>query len=125
MESKQDFQLEKDGEKWEGASVDVNSDPLIDSGTGTTHILRIFEYAINPEVKYTPTKQELFEYHYPQIANTLWKDGLVANQEVSPRITLSDKTYRIYVTCNAKQGTTILEKPLTLQEIMPATGANK
>lgn len=106
-------------EKWEGASAEVNSDPLIDSGTGTVNILRIFEYAINPEVKYTPSKQELFSYHYPQIANTLWKDGLVANQEVAPRITLSDKTYRIYVTCNAKQGTTILEKPVTLQDLIP------
>ena len=118
MESKQDFKLEKDGEQWEGASVDVNSDPLIDSGTGSAHVLRIFEYAINPAIEHVPTKQELFEYHYQQINTTLWKDGLVANQEVPPRITIGPKTYRIYVTCDAKQGTTILEKPVTLQELM-------
>ena len=112
---KQEFTLDNNGEKWEGANVDVKSDPLIDSATGQASILRIFEFAINPTVQYVPTKQELFEYHYPQISAALWKDGLVENREVAPRITLSDKKYRIYVTCTAKLGLTVLEKPLTLQ----------
>ncbi len=116
--SKQEFTFDNQGEKWEGATADVQSDPLIDSGKGEISILRIFEFAINPAVQYVPTKQELFEYHYPQIVAALWKDGLVENRDVPPRITLGDKKYRIYVTCSAKQGLTVLEKPITLQELM-------
>jgi hypothetical protein len=122
MDSKQEFTLDNAGERWEGANAEVKSDPLIDSATGQVSILRIFEFAINPAVQHVPTKQELFEYHYPQITAALWKDGLVENREVAPRLTISEKKYRIYVTCTAKQGLTVLEKPLTLQELMPIQG---
>lgn len=109
------------GHKWEGQDIEVKSDPLIDSGTGKPVIIRMFQFAANPEIlkKFKPTKQELFNSHATQIKHMLWADGLRPLDGISPSVNTSKKRemYRIFVTCEARLGLNIIEKPKTLQEI--------
>lgn len=112
----------EDKEKWYGESVEAKSDPIIDPGTGKTLILRWFEFAINPEIKHTPTKQELFNAHWKQISTMLWGDGLVPRQDINPRVEIGKKRgkgkYRIFVLCEPRLGTFVAEKPQNLQEMI-------
>ena len=119
MEERVDFKTELDGHKYEGAQVQVNSDPLIDSGKGDVIILRDYTFSINPEVKYTPTKQELFNYHWPQIKTMLWKDGLTHVEEIEPRVIVGEKMYTIFITCKPNLHNTVTEKAFTLQDLIP------
>lgn len=105
----------------EEGEVDSNI-PLIDAGTGDTHILRTFSFKMNPENKKIPTNQELFNSHWTQIKALLWGDGLIANEEVEPRIALVKGSYDIHVLCQPRMGaggtrTLVHEKPQTLQDI--------
>lgn len=106
---------------WYGQSVQVNSDPLIDSGKGKQISIRTFEFSTNPELKVIPSRQEVFNAHWPQIKNQLWKDGLTALEEVEPRFKFSDdkKKYFIIVVCQAQANTVFLETSKTLQELLP------
>lgn len=108
----------KDGD-WYGASVEVNSDPLVDSGEGDAALYRVFHFKKNPELKEYPSKQELFNIHWPQIQNQLWKDGLVERRDVEPLVRFGDKndTYAIIVLCMPKFNNSVVEKTATLQDI--------
>lgn len=118
-----EFALEKDKKKWEGNVLEVKSDPLQDSGTGKPYIIRCFEFKINPEIKYTPTKQELFNAHWKQLQIMLWGDGLRHYEGIEPRIVIGKDTYKIFITAEPRVSNgitqTIAEKPRTLQEILP------
>lgn len=115
-----DFSVDIDDNTWEGSQLEATSDPLIDSNQGKPYVIRFFEYSINPQVEYTPSKQELFNHHYKQIRNDLWKDGLTAVESVSPRVLFSKdkKKYYIAVTAEPKLNVAILEKTQTLQQII-------
>ena len=107
--------------KWIGQEIEATSDPLIDSGTGRPVIIRMFEFAANPEVlkREKPTKQQLFNSHAAQIKSFLWRDGLQPYEAVSPKVTTSKKRekYRIFVTCEPRPGVVLAEKTHTLQEL--------
>lgn len=111
--------------KWEGQEIEVQSDPLIDSGTGTPVILRFFEFKLNPEMmKYKrPSNQDLFNAHAMQIKTFLWKDGLEPFEALEPRIIWAKKKdgFRIMVTCIPRKGIILSESPRTLQQITNAT----
>lgn len=117
-----EFALEKDRKKWEGNVLEVKSDPLVDSGTGKPYILRSYAYKINPEVKETPSKQELFNSHWKHIQTTLWADGLKAYEGVNPRIVVGKDSYQIILAAEPRTvngvTNTIVEKPRTLQQIL-------
>lgn len=116
------FELEKNRQTWEGNTLEVKSDPLIDAGVGKPYILRCFEFRINPLVKQTPTRQELFNHHWRQIQSMLWADGLKAYEAVNPRIIVGKQSYRIFVTAEPRLSNGIAislgEKPRTLQQII-------
>lgn len=107
---------------WEGQELEVKSDPLVDSGTGTAVIIRVFEFEANPETlkRMKPTKQELFNAHAGQIKMMLWGDGLETFEGVEPKIVTSKKVdkYRIYVACKARPGIAVNETLKTLQELI-------
>lgn len=118
------FEIKKGNEGWEGKTAQVKSDPLIDAGTGKPYLLRSFQFKINPLILHTPTKQELFNYHWQQIRTTLWGDGLRWREDVNPRIVINKKnlTYTIFILCEPRLGaggvtTMFNERPKTLQEI--------
>lgn len=112
---------------WHGREVSTSADEgvqMVDSGVGKPYILRTFEFAIDPMVnekmkkeKQVVDKQMLFNSHWPQIRILLWGDGLVANEDVPPRIVVGKKSYRIFVLCEPKFRTMVADKPQTLQEV--------
>lgn len=112
--------------KWQAQELGVNSNiPLVDEGKGKPYIVRQFEFHFNPDtlnkIKQkkipAPTRQELFNAHWRQIQTTLWGDGLVACQEVDPRMIIGKKKYKIILLCEPRFRTMVAEKPNTLQEI--------
>lgn len=109
----------KTNEEWYGQTVEAKSDPLRDSGEGNHAIWRVFHFKPNPELKKFPSNQELFNIHWQQIENQLWKDGLVARKDYPPALKWSDKkdTYAILMVCEPKLNSAVLETPQTLQEI--------
>lgn len=116
-----EFTMKGEEGVWSGQEVEAQSDPLVDKGQGRPIILRYFEFKANPEVFKIekPTKQQIFNHHAQQIKISLWKDGLEPVEAVGPRVVISKKkdSYRIFVTCQAKLGVTIIETPQTLQDL--------
>lgn len=108
-------------DEWYGQSIQVNSDPLVDSGTGKKLAWRTFIYDRNPDLKELPNKQELFNIHWQQIENQLWKDGFVVDKRVEPKVVIAEdgKRYVIAVVCEPQFNGTIIDDPKTLQELLP------
>lgn len=116
------FGAKVEAEGWEGQELEVKSDPLVDAGTGKPLVIRIFDFKLNPALKrkeFPKNKQDVFNSHARQIKDFLWKDGLVAREDVSPRVQFSKKEmkYRIFVLCEARYGMMWNDKPKTLQEL--------
>ncbi len=114
-------------ENWNDISkVETTSETHLedDKGYGEAAIIRMFEFAANPEAfkQHTPTKQELFNYHHKQIEITLWGDGMKVIPEVTPRVTISKnkKKYRIFVGAKPMKGHILQEQPKTLSQIAHA-----
>lgn len=113
------FGVEKDGIDWTGEDINVKSDPIVDPGTGKPYLLRIFEFAKNPEFKGKITKQDLFNMHWRQIRNVLWGDGLVATELVNPRVEFTkDNKYRIFILAEPRLRTVLTEKPMRLNDAL-------
>lgn len=96
------FEVPSEEGKWEGQEMQVNSEPLEDNGTGKKYLLRFFDFKINPDYRgQWIDKQSLFNAHAQQIKVFLWRDGLIPNEDVPPRILLNKKkgTYQIVVLC--------------------------
>lgn len=102
--------------------VETKSTPLDDQGgDGKPIILRRFSYQLPPKVKYS--KADLLLHHKPRIQPFLWKDGL--EEIAEPRVVLGKKgKFDIFVTCQARKGQLLHEKPLTLSEVTHAHGSN-
>ena len=96
-----------------------------DPGEGTAAVIRVFEFAANPEAfkQHTPTKQELFNYHYKGIEIMLWKDGLKYCSEIQPRLMFSKdgSAYRFVIACLPSIGNTLIETPNTLSQLLHET----
>lgn len=105
-------------EVWYGSQIDVNSDPLFDPGKGKEVVLRTFEFQANPENKVTPTEQQLFDAHWPQIQNQLFKDGFVPLWNIQPRFTLSADKQKYFFIIACEANTLVLEKPRTLNDVL-------
>lgn len=110
--------------EWYGATLETEGTPMIDSGSGKPLILRTFEFAINKAVAdklraqhLTVTRQELFNFHWPQIRTIIWGDGMVASTDVDPRVIIGKKRYRIFLLCEPKFRTMVNDKLQTLQEV--------
>ena len=118
-------------DKWYGSTLETEGVPMIDKGIGTAYDLKVFEYAMKPlaEGVAYPTKQQLFDIHWPEIRLRIWSDGLVANTEVPPRVSIGKRRYRIFILCEAKtnkHGIKIeLSKTKTLQEIFKVDNKKK
>lgn len=121
------FQTVGTEHKWEGQDIEVQSDPLIDDGSGKKVILRFFHYGLNPDMlKYQkPTDQDIFNSHAQQIKVTLWADGLVPYERVTPQVIWSKKSksnYAVMVACEAKAGVAVIESAQTLQDLIKNNG---
>lgn len=121
------FETNDGKDDWYGREVSTQPDEgvqMVDAGVGGNKILRMFEFGINPEVdaklkkdKVSADKQMIFNSHWPQIRTLLWGDGLVANEDVAPRVVLGQNSYKIFMLCEPKLRTMVAEKAQTLQDI--------
>ena len=106
----------KEGD-WHAQTLKSDGVPMVDAGIGRPLILRVFEFSIKPGQKEVPLKQDIFNSHWAQIRALIWSDGLVASTDVNPRVIIGKKRYRIFILCEPKFRTVIIDKPTTLQDI--------
>lgn len=119
-------QIIEGGEKdvlWNANQIDAQSDTHLedDRGEGDAAVIRMFEFAANPQAfkEHMPSKQELFNYHSKAIEVILWKDGLKIMPEVNPRLSINKRKtkYRIFVGATPQKGHLLHERPKTLSQI--------
>ncbi len=116
----------KDVKDTSSTTIETKSDTNLemDQGYGDAAVLRMFEFQGNPEVfrMNPPTRQDLFNAHMKGIEIALWRDNLTPIPEITPRIHLSERTYkyRIWVTAKAAKGHILSARdvPKTLSEIV-------
>lgn len=102
-------------EQWQGSQVQVESTPLIDPNAGTPTIIRNFMFAFNPEfLKKNKnlkgiSKQELFNNHWKYLQIELWKDGLIHDEGIEPKITFKQKHYIIQIVCKPRLGVVVVD----------------
>lgn len=111
-----------DIEQGKAVQGEIEKQSIVDPGEGETKILRVFKFGLNPSYRGKIDKQDLFNSHIHQIEAMLWKDGLVPNLDIAPKVTLSKKGYSIFLLCEPKMvGLTRLavnERPKTLQQLL-------
>lgn len=119
MDDQKTFEAQGSEGKWYGQTLESAGVPMIDSKSGKPLVLRTFEFALKPSAlgKERPDQASLFNFHWPQIKTIIWSDGLIENRDVSPRVIIGKKRYRIFVLCEPKFRTAIVERPTDLQTI--------
>lgn len=112
------------GNEWEGEELSAEADTKLeqDTGTGEAIILRFFDFGADPLVfkDHKPSAQELFNGHIKGIEALLWGDGLKPYEGVEPRLMFSKdkKFYRFIIACKPTIGSSILETPQTLTDLI-------
>ncbi len=97
----------------------------MDEGHGTPIVIRVFDFALNPEMiqrvnagnMQAPTKQELFNSHVKGIELSLWKDGFTIEPAIAPQIMIDGDKYTIFIGAKLMSGQTLRERPMTLSQI--------
>ncbi len=97
---KQNKDKDKDWYAQQLVSKDV---PLIDVGEGRPIIIRDFRFAMRANLV-VPTNQMLFNSHWAYIKQSLWADGLQANEDYPPRVVVGKLAYRIFIVCEVRGG---------------------
>lgn len=101
--------------KWYAHEDATEAKLMHDQGKGEPIVIRNFEFALNPELKEQPTKEQILTPEYIKHLQTLlWADSLRLVQEPSVQIT-KDKIY-IAAACQARTGASFTEEPKYLQE---------
>lgn len=115
-----------DNKKWYAQDIEVNSDPLIDPGTGKAVFIRQFMFKhhqdtlkrIQAKELPSPSDQQLFDQAWSVIRPILWGDGLVANQDITPKIARGNNGYTVIIACEAKLGQTVIDRPNNLTALL-------
>ena len=95
------------------------SDPLVNDAKGAELIIRRFEFALPPAISDNISDEELLEHHKGKIVSMLYKDGWT----VAGKFQTLRQGNKFFILVPAKAGykggvkQTVLERPLTLQEI--------
>lgn len=107
---------------WYGQQLVSDDVPIVDAGEGRDIVLREFRFVMMPNA-IIPTKQMLFNAHWPYIRDRIWADGLEANEDHPPRVVIGKYAYRIFIVCQLKTGLSgrqrhAKERPKNLSEIL-------
>ncbi len=105
-------------EDWEGATVETPEVKLENDPTGKPIILKRFHFKFPPDIEKFPTRKELREHHLSHIDRFLFIHDLLLIEDLRVNIDKVEKTYDIFATCQPKKGTTLKEKPKTLQDVI-------
>lgn len=106
---------------WFGSTLVSDDVPLVDAGEGRDIVLREFRFVMTPNA-FMPTKQILFNAHWPYMRDRIWADGLEPNEDHAPRVIIGKYAYRIFIVCQLKSSITgrqrhAKQRPQTLQEV--------
>ena len=105
--------------EWQGQTVETPTTPLMNDDTGKPIILRQFEFQLPPlKAEEMPTAEQFIAVHKTKIMGFLWRDELVPIQEFKCIFSKDNTHAKILVTCQAKAGSTILERPTTIQHTL-------
>lgn len=109
-----------DNLEWYAGGGETDKHLLANQGEGKPIILRDFEFQLPPlKPEEMPTKQQLLDFHRSKIMAFLWRDELIPIEKEWRLIWGQDgKSFRIFVACQAKPGSVILESPELLQDII-------
>lgn len=101
--------------KWYGKKDQTEETLMHDIGKGEPIVIRLFEFELNPALKELPTEEQILTPEYLKDLNIqLWGDAL--RMVDKPRVSIDKQKCRIFVPCQAKTGSTLLEDPKLLQE---------
>lgn len=75
--------------------------PLVDASEGRDIVLREFRFVMTPNF-IIPSKQMIFNSHWPYIKTRIWADGLEPNEDHPPRVVIGKTAYRIFIVCQLK-----------------------
>lgn len=108
-----------DNKEWYGTTLESEGVPMVDSGTGRHYFLREFRFAMKPLPPGIPhpSRQMLFDAHWPHMKIMIKYDGLVQVEDVPPRVVIGKRAYIIFILCEPRQGQTVMDKAKTLQQI--------
>lgn len=110
-------------DNWYGRELQTKSNPVYDPGVGKPLVIRRFDFVVNPDFKGKLSQQELFNLHWKQISIQLWSDGLVPYEKVQPKVHIGKGKYTIGILAEANSRNAFMDKPKTLQQLMPKTNA--
>ena len=123
MDTNFEFTKEKDEElgigvhKWYGREDQTEENLLHDESKGEPIVIRNFEFALNPDLKHKPTKEQILTPEYIKHLQTLlWADSL--RLVLEPRVQITKDKILVSVPCQARTGATIMEQPKYLQELL-------
>lgn len=120
------FQLEQNGQTYEGREVAVKGEPLVDPGTGKKLYIRNFIFSKNPAYQGRKlTNQEIFNFHWREVSRWLWGDGLRPFDVVEPKVTHTGNKYIITIVCEPRFGISAFDNSHTLQELLPVKSLPK
>ena len=108
---------------WEADEQETETHPLVNEGNGKPIILRTFEFELPPGVE-MPSNQHIIEAHKSKITAFLWKDELVLIQDLKVVRSKDQKHFRIFATCQPRAGSSIIEKPQLIQDLMRGAKSN-
>ena len=110
-----------DNSDWYGASLETDKTLLTNDGSGKPIILRTFDFDLPPiKPSEFPTKQQLIDFHKTKITAFLWRDELVPIQKLKLIFSKNKLHFRIFATCQAREGSVILEEPELIQNTLNA-----
>lgn len=101
--------------KWYGKTDQTDEKLMHDKGKGEPVVIRLFEFKFSPDLKATPTKEQILTPEYiNHLKALLWGDSL--RMVLEPRAEITKEGCRIFVPCVARTGATFTEEPKLLQE---------
>jgi hypothetical protein len=105
--------------EWEGQDIQTDSVPMINDGSGKAVIVRVFDFMLPPlKDEEIPSDEELIRIHKTKLTAFLWRDELVPVQKFKCVLSNDKKSFKIFITCQAKAGSVILGTPELLQNVL-------
>lgn len=98
-----------------GAQLETDQTPLVSDGSGKPIIMRMFDFQLPPGLEKTPGEDELIHAHKSTITTILWRDELVPIADWKVVFAKDNLSFKIFVTCQPKAGSTILDRPQLIQ----------
>lgn len=102
-------------EPWYGANLETDKFEMSDNQSGKPIVMRMFDFKLPPGLEQLPHPEELIKAQKTTITTILWRDELVPIHSWKVVFAKDNLSFKIFVACQPKAGSTILEKPQFIQ----------